>query len=77
MEPLVKEVKITTEYITLGQLLKFVGIIYGGGEVKEYIASHTIFVNKEGCKQRGKKLRPGDEVNIDNELFYKVTSDAD
>lgn len=51
-----KEVKITSEYITLGQFLKFADIIANGGEAKEFIAEHDIFVNGTTCKMRGKTL---------------------
>ena len=42
---MVKEVKISTEYITLGQLLKYVGIIDSGFLAKIYLSEHNIYVN--------------------------------
>ena len=35
-----EKVNITTEYITLGQLLKFVNIASSGGEVKEILSEN-------------------------------------
>lgn len=58
------EVKITTEYIKLDQLLKFSGAVSIGSEAKALIAEGRVKVNGEVCLMRGKKLRPGDVVNI-------------
>lgn len=62
-------VRIRTEYITLGQLLKFVSIIGFGGEAKVYLATHTIEVNGEKENRRGRKLRPGDLVAIEGDAY--------
>lgn len=59
-----QNIKITTEYITLGQLLKFAQIISYGGEEKAYLASHRINVNDVPENRRGKKLRPGDVIDL-------------
>lgn len=67
-----KEVKITSEYITLGQFLKFADIIANGGEAKEFIAEHDIFVNGTACKMRGKKLYASDQIVIDDSLFFEI-----
>lgn len=67
-----KEVKITSEYITLGQFLKFADIIANGGEAKEFITEHDIFVNGTACKMRGKKLYVSDQIVIDDSLFFEI-----
>ncbi len=67
-----KEVKITSEYITLGQFLKFADVISNGGEAKEFINEHNIFVNGTICKMRGKKLYPADQVIIEDSLFFEI-----
>lgn len=67
-----KEVKITSEYITLGQFLKFADIIANGGEAKEFINEHDIFVNGTTCKMRGKKLYASDQIVIDDSLFFEI-----
>ena len=65
-----KKIKITTEYITLGQFLKLADIISTGGEAKFFLASDAlILVNNEEDRRRGKKLRTGDVVQIDNQKF--------
>ena len=58
-------VKITTEYIKLDQLLKFAGAVAIGSEAKELIADGRVKFNGEVCTMRGKKVRPGDIVNVD------------
>lgn len=60
------EVKITTEFIKLDQLLKFSGAVAIGSEAKEIIASGGVKVNGEVCTMRGKKIRPGDTINVYN-----------
>jgi len=62
-----KRVKITTEYITLGQLLKFADIIPSGGYEKVFIQENTILVNGEVEKRRGRKLRNGDSIKVNNQ----------
>lgn len=68
-----KIVKISTEYITLGQFLKFADVITNGGEAKQFIMTNKIFVNNELTTQRGKKLRDKDIVNINNSLFFEIS----
>lgn len=60
-----KEVKITTEYIKLDQLLKFSGAVAIGSEAKELISAGRVKFNGEVCTMRGKKVRPGDTVTVD------------
>ena len=57
--------KITTEYIKLDSLLKFEGLVETGGDAKLRIQNGEVKVNGETCTMRGKKLRPGDRMEID------------
>lgn len=61
------EIKITTPFIKLDQLLKFSGLCSTGGEAKEVIASGLVQYNGEVCLMRGKKVYPGDEIFFDGE----------
>ena len=63
----VEEIKISTEYIKLDQLLKFSGVAENGADAKDMILSEIVFVNGEVCTMRGKKLRTGDEVLVEFE----------
>ena len=57
-------VKITTEFIKLDQLLKFAGAVAIGSEAKDFIAGGKVKFNGEVCTMRGKKVRPGDVVTF-------------
>jgi len=59
------EVLISSEYITLGQFLKFENLIESGGSVKYFLESVPVFVNEEQDNRRGRKLYPGDKVFIE------------
>jgi len=63
----IEEIKISTEYIKLDQLLKFSGVAENGADAKDMILSEIVFVNGEVCTMRGKKLRTGDEVLVEFE----------
>ncbi|MDO4945006.1 MAG: RNA-binding S4 domain-containing protein [Ruminococcus sp.] len=59
------EVKIKTDFIKLDALLKYAGVVETGGIGKEIILEERIKVNGEICTMRGKKIRAGDRVQID------------
>ena len=61
------EVKLTTEFIKLDQLLKYAGIAYSGAEAKDMVINGYASVNGEVCTMRGKKIRSGDVVTLDFE----------
>lgn len=61
-------VKITTEFIKLDSLLKFAGLCDTGGFAKELVQQGKVKVNGEVCTMRGKKIRPGDTVEVDKYL---------
>lgn len=65
-----QEIKIKTEYIKLDQFLKYAGVAETGGHSKEIVAEGVVSVNGQICLQRGKKLRPGDVVELDD---YRLT----
>lgn len=65
-------IKITSEYITLGQFLKFTNVISNGGEAKIFIANNKIFLNGQQIFERGKKLRSHDQININDRLFFEI-----
>lgn len=51
-----ERIKITTEYITLGQFLKIADIISSGGAAKFFLAENEVYVNGELENRRGRKL---------------------
>ncbi|WP_059171608.1 S4 domain-containing protein YaaA [Bacillus sp. FJAT-27445] len=58
------EIKIDTDYITLGQFLKLAEVIQTGGMAKWFLGEHEVFINGEQDQRRGRKLRAGDKVSI-------------
>ncbi|NLL63004.1 MAG: RNA-binding S4 domain-containing protein [Ruminococcaceae bacterium] len=72
IKAVIKEKKplfINSDFITLDSALKFAGIVGTGGEAKMLINEGLIFVNKEVCTMRGKKLRDGDVFSFEREIF--------
>ncbi len=67
-----KRISITSEFITLGQLLKFAGIISNGGEAKGYLEENQILVNDEPDNRRGRKLYPGTRILINGKLDFLI-----
>ncbi|WP_077370130.1 RNA-binding S4 domain-containing protein [Anaerosalibacter sp. Marseille-P3206] len=61
-----REVKIDTEYIKLDQLLKYSGFAQTGGHSKMLIQEGVVLVNDNVVTERGKKIRSGDIVKIED-----------
>lgn len=57
-------ITIKTEFIKLDSLLKFAGLCPSGGEAKTEVEAGRVKVNGEVCLMRGKKIRPGDTVEL-------------
>ena len=60
------DIKISTEFIKLDQLLKFSG---NGSDAKFLMSDGQVEVNGEIATQRGKKIRPGDVVKVGEEIL--------
>lgn len=56
--------EITSEFIRLDSLLKFMAVVETGGEAKAAIQDGMVKVNGQVCTQRGKKLYPGDTAEF-------------
>ncbi len=67
-----EEIAITTEFIRLDSLLKLTGLVDTGGQGKLLIQQGEVQVNGEVCSQRGKKLYPGDQVQLGGRSFQVV-----
>ncbi|ARU41969.1 hypothetical protein CCB80_12815 [Armatimonadetes bacterium Uphvl-Ar1] len=70
-----REFGIYTEFITLGQLVKALGMIGNGGEIKMFLAETEVFVNGEVDQRRGRKIRVGDQVVIGGEEILVTSRD--
>lgn len=60
----VETIQINTEFIKLEGLLKFAGVAETGGVAKAMIQEGEVAVNGAPCTMRGKKIRPGDVVEL-------------
>lgn len=64
-------IDIKTPCMTLGQLLKETAIIGSGGQAKWFLKETTVLVNGEPDDRRGRKLYPGDTIEVeDNGSFF-------
>lgn len=59
------KVAINTEFIKLGQLLKFASIVGNGSDAKMLIADGIVKVNGVVVTERGKKIHLGDVVEVE------------
>lgn len=62
--PKIEEIPIETEFIRLDALLKFAVVTETGGEAKSVIQGGLCRLNGEICTERGKKIHPGDRVEV-------------
>lgn len=71
----VEEIGIRTEFIKLDSFLKYAGVTETGGQAKEAVVEGLVLVNGEVCTMRGKKIRPGDVVEIDDLELHVVAEE--
>jgi S4 domain protein YaaA len=67
-----QDIPIHTPYITLGQFLKLSDCISTGGQAKPFLTERRIEVNREADNRRGRKLYPGDTVNVEGIGQFRV-----
>ncbi len=68
-------VAITTEFIKLDTLIKLAGVTDSGGQAKLLIQEGLVRLNGEVVTQRGRKIRPGDVVEL-KDPAAKITVSA-
>ena len=64
--------KLKTEYIELHQLLKAAGLCGTGGEAKQFITEGYVTVDGQKETRKGRKLRPGQIVELNQEKIQVV-----
>jgi ribosome-associated protein len=70
MQPVeVMPMKIYTPYIKLDSFMKAVDAASSGGEAKFLITEGKVLVNGETELRRGRKLYPGDRVEVGGKLY--------
>lgn len=63
------KVEIDTAYIKLDQLLKFLSLASSGAEAKMIILDGEVKVNEDICFTRGKKIYPGDKIEVFSNVY--------
>ena len=66
------KIEINTEFIKLDQFLKWIGIADNGSFAKMMISSGDVKVNGQVASERGKKLRKGDQIEIEGAGTFEI-----
>lgn len=74
---MVETVYIETEFMTLSQLLKYTGAIGTGGQAKWYLSEFAVYVDNELETRRGRKLYPGQTIDIPDEGTFVIAQSDD
>ena len=69
------EVVIDTEYIAMDKLLKFSGLADTGGQALMMIEEGIVSLNGVPVHEKRKKVRPGDVVNIDDQVELIIVTE--
>ncbi|GGH29829.1 S4 domain-containing protein YaaA [Paenibacillus segetis] len=67
-----KTIAISTPYIKLDQFLKLADCVSTGGMAKALLQEEAVKVNQEPEDRRGRKLYPGDIVDVDQCGSFQV-----
>lgn len=70
-----EEVYIRPPFIKLEQFLKLCGFADTGGMAKNVISEGLVRVDGEVCVMRGKKLRGGEVVEVEEKKYRCVLAD--
>ncbi len=63
------EIYIKDDSITIGQLLKKIGLIQTGGGAKFYLESNKVLINNKKPEGRNTKVKNGDLLIINSNIF--------
>ncbi|TLM84873.1 RNA-binding S4 domain-containing protein [Pseudarthrobacter sp. NamE2] len=77
MSNTVDDVPIRDSMIRLGQLLKLANLVEDGVEATELIKNGLVKVNGEIDDRRGRQLRNGDTVTVNNQTVRVVAPTED
>ena len=72
----VEDVPIRDSMIRLGQLLKLANLVEDGVEATDLIKNGLVKVNGEIDDRRGRQLRNGDTVTVNNQTVRVVAPEA-
>ena len=69
-------IEITTPSITMDKLLKFSSVSDTGGQAFMMVEDGVVRLNGQLVTEKRKQVRPGDVVNIDNQIELTVIAEA-
>lgn len=67
-----EKIKINTEFIKLNQLLKWINIAESGAVANHLIVEGFVKVNGESELRKGRKIYPGDKVEVEQAGSFLV-----
>ena len=70
-------IEITTATITMDKLLKFSGVADTGGQAFMMVEDGVVRLNGQLVTEKRKQVRPGDVVNIDEQIELTVIAEAE
>lgn len=70
-------IEITTPTITMDKLLKFSGVADTGGQAFMMVEDGVVRLNGQLVTEKRKQVRPGDVVNIDNQIELTIKQEAE
>lgn len=70
-------IEITTANITMDKLLKFSGVADTGGQAFMMVEDGVVRLNGQLVTEKRKQVRPGDVVNIDDQIELTVIAEAE
>lgn len=70
-------IEITTTTITMDKLLKFSGVADTGGQAFMMVEDGVVRLNGQLVTEKRKQVRPGDVVNIDDQIELTVIAEAE
>lgn len=70
-------IEITTATITMDKLLKFSGVADTGGQAFMMVEDGVVRLNGQLVTEKRKQVRPGDVVNINDQIELTVIAEAE
>ena len=70
-------IEITTATINMDKLLKFSGVADTGGQAFMMVEDGVVRLNGQLVTEKRKQVRPGDVVNIDDQIELTVIAEAE
>ena len=70
-------IEITTATITMDKLLKFSGVADTGAQAFMMVEDGVVRLNGQLVTEKRKQVRPGDVVNIDDQIELTVIAEAE